>query len=229
MARSLAADGYAVAITCIKGRASAERLAAEIVAHGGRVGIFCFDVRERDAVAHAMADIAGALGPIDVVVSNAMSEHFPHPVEEQRWEQFLDLLEFSVKAPLSLLQSVLPAWKARKSGCFINIGSESFDLAKARSAAYLAAKAAMIGLTRSWAQELGPFNIRVNLVAPGFIPVERHSKVEPTELDNYAAQVPLRRMGTASEIADVVGFLASSRASFVTGQVFHVNGGRTMT
>lgn len=229
IAQALAADGYAVAITYARDHGAAERVVDAITARQGRAAASCFDVRDQVALADAMRKVALDLGPIEVIVSNAISEHVPRPIEDQTWGHYNELLEFSIKAPLSLMQCVLPDWKHRRSGCFINIGSESLALAKAESGPYLAAKAAMIGLSRSWAQELGPHNIRVNVVAPGFVPVERHVDVSAAEKQSYAHQVPLRRLGTTSEVADLVSFLASDRASFITGQVLYVNGGRTMT
>ncbi len=229
IAQGLAADGYAVAITYSRDHEAAERVVDAIAAREGRAAAFCFDVRDQAAVNDAMRKVTRELGPIEVIVSNAISEHVAQAIEDQTWDHYHELLEFSVRAPLSLLQSVLPDWKQRRSGCFISIGSESLALAKARSGPYLAAKAAMVGLSRSWAQELGPHNIRVNVVAPGFVPVERHAEVSVAEREGYAQQVPLRRLGATAEVADLVSFLASSRASFITGQVLHVNGGRTMT
>ena len=94
--------------------------------------------------------------------------------------------------------------------------------------AYSAAKGAQFSLTRTWARELGPLGITVNLVAPGWIPVERHAGVDPRHLEAYRNDVPLRRMGTPAEVADVVSFLASDAARFITGERITVNGGHVM-
>jgi 3-oxoacyl-[acyl-carrier protein] reductase len=94
--------------------------------------------------------------------------------------------------------------------------------------AYSAAKGAQISLTRTWARELGPWGITVNVVAPGWIPVERHAEVDPKYVEEYRREVPLQRMGTPGEIADVVAFLASEGARFITGERITVNGGHTM-
>lgn len=92
---------------------------------------------------------------------------------------------------------------------------------------YVTAKSAMVGMTRSWANELGPQGIRVNLIAPGFIPVERTAGVPQSAIDEYKAGVPLQRMGVPMDIANAVVFLASEEANFITGQCLAVNGGKT--
>ena len=118
--------------------------------------------------------------------------------------------------------------RARRFGRIIQIGSEVVELGNPRFANYVAAKAAQLGQTRSWARELGPDNITVNLVAPGWIPTERSLDASQADLDAYIAQVPLRRSGLPEEVARTVTFLASDAASFLTGQKLAVNGGNTL-
>jgi 3-oxoacyl-[acyl-carrier protein] reductase len=149
-------------------------------------------------------------------------------IEEQTWGSYLDQLEFFVKSPLLLLKQVLPGMKERGFGRIINIGSEVFELGNSRFANYVAAKGAQLGLTRSWAHELAPTGITVNLVAPGWIPTERHADASQEDLESYAANVPMKRMGTPEDVAKVVAFLASDAAGFITGQRFSVNGGNTL-
>jgi 3-oxoacyl-[acyl-carrier protein] reductase len=123
---------------------------------------------------------------------------------------------------------VLPDMKRRRSGRVINIGSEVFERGVAEFANYVAAKGAQLGLTRSWSQELAPWQITVNLVAPGWIPTERHAG-DPQEMkDAYARAVPMGHMGLAEDVAEAVAFLASDGAKFITGQKLSVNGGNTL-
>jgi 3-oxoacyl-[acyl-carrier protein] reductase len=117
--------------------------------------------------------------------------------------------------------------KATRAGRVIMIGSEVVDLGNANFSSYIAAKAAMIGLTRAWATEFGPWGITVNLVAPGWIPVERHAATPAETLAAYARGVPLGRQGVPTDIGEVVAFLASNSANFITGQCLNVNGGNT--
>jgi 3-oxoacyl-[acyl-carrier protein] reductase len=137
-------------------------------------------------------------------------------------------LEFFVKSPLLLLQAVLPGMKERKYGRVIQIGSEVMELGNPRFANYVAAKGAQLGQTRSWARELGPYGITVNLVAPGWIPVERHAEAPAEELEAYRSGVPLGYQGKPEDVGRMVAFLASEEAGFITGQKFAVNGGNTL-
>lgn len=228
ISKSLAADGHAVAVNFAHDEAGAERVVAAIAAAGGNARAYRFDVTDEAAIASGMKAIAADLGNIKVIVSNAIGRHQPKPIEEQSWRGHLDQLEFCVKAPLILLQQVVGEWKATRSGCFIGIGSEVVNMGNPRSAAYVGAKAAMVGLVRSWARELGPYDIRVNLVEPGFIPVERHADVTQETFDAYRRDVAMDRFGVPADIGAMVAFLASPGANFVTGQTIAVNGGRTL-
>ncbi len=159
------------------------------------------------------------------VVANATGPQPPIAVEELTWQAYLDQLMFFVLSPTLLVQAALPAMKEYRHGRVIMIGSDMVDRAKPLWSAYSAAKAAQAGLTKVWARELGPHGITVNLVAPGFIPVERH---EGADTESYRSEVPLGRMGTPDDIAGMVGYLASDPAGFVTGQRITVNGAHTL-
>jgi 3-oxoacyl-[acyl-carrier protein] reductase len=120
--------------------------------------------------------------------------------------------------------------KASRFGRVINIGSEQFEVADANNAHYVASKGAMVGLTRSWANELGSFGITVNMVAPGWIAREGHGVKDdkPTPaLQNYLSDLAPGRVGTPDDVAAVVSFLAGEGGAFVTGQRIAVNGGKT--
>jgi 3-oxoacyl-[acyl-carrier protein] reductase len=149
------------------------------------------------------------------------------PLEDYAWRDFQDQLDFFVKAPVLLTQATLAGMKRTRWGRIILIGSEVVDLGNANFSAYVAAKAAMVGLARAWATEFGPWQITVNLVAPGWIPVERHAGTPHEALAAYAAGVPLQRQGMPADIAGAVAYLASDEAAFVSGQCLAVNGGNT--
>lgn len=227
IARTLAADGWAIAVNYANDDVGAQKVIDDIRAAGGTACAARFSVIERDQVSAGLSAIAEQLGPVDLVVNNATGPQPFLEIMEQSWRTYLDQLEFFCKAPLEILQALLPDWRARKSGRIINIGSEVAELGNPAFADYAAAKGAMLSMTRSWASELAPEGITCNLIAPGWIPVKRHEGIEQEAFDHYIDRTPAGHFGTPQNIADAVAFLASSRADFITGQKLAVNGGRT--
>ncbi|GAA1014502.1 3-oxoacyl-ACP reductase [Acrocarpospora pleiomorpha] len=225
IADRLAADGWHVALNYAHDTAGATGVAERIKARGHSVALARFDVTDEEQVRAALAE----LGPIAVVVNNATGPQPLIPVDQVTWEDHLKQLRFFVKAPLLILQAVLPDMRAAGTGRIINVGSEVVDLGNREMSAYVSAKAAMHGLTRTWARELGPYGITVNTVEPGWIPVERHAGVTDAEFADYLRGTALSHMGEPADVADVVAFLASSDSRYVTGQRLAVNGGKTMT
>lgn len=228
IAERLAGDGWAVAVNDLPTMLSAaEEVAAGITARGGKAVAVGADVTDEGQV-HALVErVSESLGPVGVLVVNATG---PQPVirlEALTWQDHLGHLELFVKSPTLLTQAVLPGMKVAGRGRIIQIGSEMAETALAGWSHYVAAKSAQLGLTRCWARELGPFNITVNLVAPGWMPVERHADATAEELADYVADVPLGRIGSPNDVAATVAFLASDDAAFLTGQCMPVNGGRT--
>ncbi len=228
IARRLAAEGASVAVNYFGSPDMAKDVVQQIRKAGGVAEAFRASVVDEKEVADLVAQTQKAFGPIDIVVANATG---PQPfvrIEELTWRICLDQLEFFVKSPMLLMQAVVGSMKARRYGRFINIGSEVFERGVAQFSNYVSAKGAQLGLTRSWAMELAPHQITVNLVAPGWIPTERHTN-DPQELkDDYARQVPMGRMGVIDDIGYAVAFLASDRAQFITGQKLSVNGGNSL-
>lgn len=224
---SLAAQDWAVAVNYAHDDHGAARTVDAIREDGGAALASCFDVTDASAVAVGIEHIVRELGPVDLIVNNATGPQGAVPIADQTWELYERHLEYFVKAPLLLLQAVLPDWTRRKSGRVINIGSEVTKVGSPFDAHYVAAKSAMVGLTRSWASELGPQGITVNLVSPGWTPVERHQGTSKGEYDAHILKVPLGRMGLPKDVAGAVVFLASHAGDYLTGQELVVNGGRT--
>ena len=228
IARKLAARGAKVAINYFGSADKAQSLVATINGQGGSAAAFKADVRDETEVAAMIAAIAKSLGPVDIVVPNATGPQPNVKLEDLTWRHCLDQLEFFVKSPLLLTKAVLPGMKARKWGRIVQIGSEVFEKGVPEFSNYVSAKGAQLGLTRSWAMELAPHGITVNLVAPGWIPTERHVGDSQALKDSYAAGVPMKHMGEADDIAEAVAYLASDGAKFVTGQKISVNGGNSL-
>jgi 3-oxoacyl-[acyl-carrier protein] reductase len=228
IARTLAARGAKVAVNYFGSEGKALALVKDIQRGGGVAQALRADVRDEAEVARLVRETVGLLGPVDVLVVNATGLQPFIKLEELTWRTCLDQLEFFVKSPVLLAKAVVPGMKQRGWGRIIQIGSEVFERGVPEFSNYASAKGAQLGLTRSWAMELAPHGITVNLVAPGWIPTERH-RDDPQELkDAYAAAVPMKRMGEAQDVAEAVAFLAGEGAKFITGQRVSVNGGNTL-
>jgi len=228
IAWQLALDGLAVAVNFHQNTEQADKLVLRIVEAGGQAAAFQADVTNEAAVDDLVGRVEDVLGGVDVLVINATGPQPASAVHDVSWEAMLEQLNFFVKSPILLLKRVLPGMKARQSGRVIHIGSDVVDTLPQGSSAYIAAKTAQLGLARSWAKELAPWSITVNTVAPGWIPVERHTGRPRDVWLAYAAKVPLRRMGAPEDVAAAVSFLASDAAAFITGARLAVNGGITL-
>lgn len=228
MARELASAGWAVAVNYAHDDEGARSVVETIRSSGGAAFAARFSVLDREQIVAGLKSIEREIGPVDLIVNNATGPQPGMPLMEQSWRGYLDQLEFFVKGPLELLQALLPGWRHRKSGRVINIGSEMAELGSALYGHYVSAKGAMLSMTRSWANELAPEGITVNLVAPGWIPVERHAGAPKEKIDHYLDRTPMGHFGSPEDIAHIVVFLASEKANFITGQKVAVNGGRTL-
>jgi 3-oxoacyl-[acyl-carrier protein] reductase len=162
-----------------------------------------------------------------VLVVNATGAQPPAPLDD--WDRHVDMLGFFVRSPVLLGAAVLAGMRERGGGRIVHVDSEVVDKPPPGMSAYVTAKTAQLGLIRSWARELAGDGITVNAVAPGFIPVERHTDVGDAERARYGATVPAGRFGTPEEVAAAVSFFASADAGFITGQRIVVDGGRGLT
>ncbi|MDP4161901.1 MAG: SDR family oxidoreductase [Bacillota bacterium] len=224
---SLAEEGSFVIVNYLRDRDSAKNVVTQIKELGGRACEIQGDITEEARIGTLIRkseEMAGA--PIQIIVNNATGPQPELSLEDVTWEDYENQLNYFVKAPLLILKEMLPSLKIT-GGSIINIGSEVVHIGNAHFSNYVTAKSAMLGMTRSWASELGKYGIRVNLVNPGFIPVERHTDLSSHIIDQYKAQLPLQRMGVPVDLANMVVFLASDDSSFITGQSLTVNGGNT--
>ena len=214
-----------MAINYHHGHAAAEAVVGVVRQAGGVADLFAADVTDEQSVATLFDEVAQRLGPVTAVVANATGPQPEVALEDLTWQTYLDQLEFFVKSPTLLVQAALPTMRATGGGRVILIGSDLADRAAPLTSAYAAAKNAQVGLTKVWAKELGAHGITVNLVQPGWIPVERHHGIDTA---TYVAEVPLRRMGTPDDVAATVAHLASEAGGFITGQRITINGGHVM-
>ncbi|MBM7580135.1 SDR family NAD(P)-dependent oxidoreductase [Jeotgalibacillus terrae] len=228
IAVKLAEAGAKVIVNYYNNQDKAEEIVREIHAFGGEAVAIQADVTSHEGV-DKLVTISNQTfqQPIEILVNNATGPQPELSLEDVTWEDYLDQLHFTVKAPLLLTKAVMTAMKENQWGRIINIGSEVVELGNPEFSNYVTAKSAVIGMTRSWANELGKHNITVNAVHPGFIPVERHGEVTEESASDYVAGVPLQRLGKPEDIAGMVRFLASDEGDFVTGQNINVNGGKT--
>jgi 3-oxoacyl-[acyl-carrier protein] reductase len=226
--RKLGDCGAKVAVNYFASPDKAQRVVEQIRQSRGTAEAFQADVRDETEVTRLVEQVRKTFGPIDILVINATGPQSFIPIEELTWRHSLDMLEFFVKSPLLLVQAVVGSMKEGRSGRIINIGSEVVERGVPEFSHYVAAKGAQLGFTRSWAMELAPWQITVNLVAPGWIPTERHVNDPQEAKDAYARTVPMKHMGMPEDVAEAVAFLASDGAKFITGQKLAVNGGNTL-
>lgn len=227
IAESLGRRGAKVAMNFANNVERAERGLAQVRATGVDAALFRADVCDPAAVEQLVADVAAKLGPVDILVPNATGPQPQRPIEEYDWDFYQEMLDFFVKSPYLLTRAILPHLKEQRWGRIVNIGSEVVDRAVPSFSAYVAAKGAQRAWTRSMSQELAPWNITVNMVSPGWIPVERHES-DPQEMkDEYRAIIPLDRWGVPGDIGEAVAHFATEAGGFSTGQTLVVNGGNT--
>ena len=219
VAKRLAEDGFSVIVVGRNADRGADTV-REITEMGGSARFVAADLDKPDDIQRLAIEV----GDIDVLVNNAGHSVFG-PTEELKVEQFDSLFASNVRAPYFLVAAFAPAMAARGTGSIINIGSMSGSLGlPGGSAAYGATKAALAALTRGWTAEYSPRGVRINTVAPGPI----YTRPEARELfDALGETTALHRAAQPAEIAEVVAFLASPRASYVTGALVAADGGRT--
>ncbi|WP_422924851.1 SDR family oxidoreductase [Singulisphaera sp. PoT] len=228
MARSLGERGAKVAVNYFGSPEKAKAVAEAVRKSGGEADIFKADVRDEAEVEKLAANVVSRFGPIDILVINATGPQPFIPIEDLTWRDCLDQLEFFVKSPVLLTKAVIGSMKERRYGRIIQIGSEVLEMGVPKFSNYVSAKGAQLGLTRSWSREFAEWGITVNLVAPGWIPTERHVDDSQKMKDAYAAAVPMRHMGEPADIVETVAFLATEGAKFITGQKISVNGGNSL-
>lgn len=225
-------EGAKVAITYHANRSGAEEVADEVGAAGGEAMVVALDLGEKDSIRSAVDAVVECWGGIDVLVANAVEWGTPpspwnSPLfEELPREQWERMLRTSVDGVFHTIQAALPSMRERGWGRIVMLSSGAVEYGMLGGGAYGAAKAALHGLSRSLARELGPSGILVNVVMPGLVITERNLKVIPEQVrETVANESPSGRLSTPEEVASSIVFLASKANGNTTGEILRVAGG----
>jgi 3-oxoacyl-[acyl-carrier protein] reductase len=226
VARALVQDGASVVVS---GRDAArlESAVAELEALGGAVLAVTSDASRREDADALIEATRERFGRIDVLVNNAgiTRDQLLVRMKDEDWDR---VMETNLRGVFLLTRAAGKTMMRQRSGRIINMASTAGAMGNAGQVNYSAAKAGVIGLTKAAARELAHWNILVNCVAPGLVETDMTAAIPAEAREALLQQVPLKRMGTAREVAEVVRFLAGDGAAYVTGQVIHVNGGLYM-
>jgi 2-hydroxycyclohexanecarboxyl-CoA dehydrogenase len=230
-AMRLASEGIAVGVLDLDG-ASAQKVADEIKAAGGQAIALQASVADRGQVTAAIAKLREAFGPVTIAVNNAGMTGFV-PFKELTDAQWDKMLEINLKGTFIVTQVCLPDMEAAKWGRIVNISSSSAQTGATNMAHYSASKGAMITLTRSLAQELGPLGITVNNIPPGSVMQTLMSEANKDRFqipyETLVQTIPVRRTGVPDDIANACAWLCREETGYVTGQTIGVNGGRVVS
>ena len=225
IARRLATEGCITIVTDIR-----QELLDEVAAEGWSALQLICDVRDSAQTRAAVETIAERFGRLDILVNNAgVANGGPtETLSEETWDLNFDV---NLKGTMLMAQAAIPVMKRQRSGRIINASSFAAIIPSLGSAAYAASKAGIVSLTRVLAGELGPFDITVNCYAPGMIPTDMNGFANrpPAEQERLLDTLSLRRWGKPEEVADLICFLASDQASYITGAMIEVDGGKLAT
>lgn len=222
-----AQNGYNVAIAYHHAEKKAKDLCERLCANGLQAAAFGADVAVRDEAFDLVRRTEETFGSIDVLVNNAGISQFGlfTDLSQQDWRAICGT---NLDGSIFCAQAAAKSMVRRQSGVIINTASMWGEVGASCEVAYSVTKAALIGLTKALAKELGPSNIRVNCVSPGMIDTEMNRRLTAEDVAALAEETPLGRVGTPQEVAQTTLFLASAQASFITGQVLSCNGGFIM-
>ena len=219
----LAKAGYDVAISYAGNEEAANKTVAELKDLGVQAKAYKFDVSDKEACAKAVEEVLSDFGKLDVLVNNAgiTRDGLFMRMSAENWEAVINT---NLNSAFYMTSPVIKTMMKQRYGCIINMSSIVGVMGNAGQANYSAAKAGLIGFTKSLAKELGSRNIRVNAIAPGFIQTDM---TKDLDTEKIAEHIPMKRLGQPEDIAKAVRFLAED-GLYITGQVIHVNGGMIM-
>lgn len=224
IALQLAMDGYDVSFCYRQAAEAAMEVEKKILQLGRRVYHRCCDVADFVAVREFVQATEDNLGPPQVVINSAgiIKDNPLVLMENEAWDV---VISTNLNGVFNVCRSTVFNLMKRKRGCIINISSVAGVYGYATQTNYSASKAGVIGFSKALAKELGSLGIRVNVIAPGAIDTEIIKEVDPKMMEKIISSIPLRRIGHAQEVADLVSFLVSDKAGYITGQVIQIDGG----
>ncbi len=225
ISRVIAKHGAIVAVNYANSADKAHAVVREIESAGGRAKAFAADVRDAAQVNAMVTEIVAQFGRLDGVVNNAIAGKQNGPMKDATAADYTNAFDYGCHAVLNTIRAAQPIFKQQGGGRIVNIVTELWNLAPADWSVYMAGKGAMVGLSRSLSAELGPDNITVNMVAPGWMADEKVDTSSEAS-QKFAASNPIRRHGSADEIGNACVFFLSDLSSYVTGTYLPVSGGR---
>jgi 3-oxoacyl-[acyl-carrier protein] reductase len=228
VAERLARDGCAVVI--LDNNEAGGRVATALQERGGQATFVLLDVTRETDVQKTFEKIISDHGRIDVLVNVAGGSLHRHKIEEFPLEHWQTVIDVNLTSTFLCCRAAIGVMKSQKSGAIVNISSDIGFSGDPSRSAYAAAKAGIVGFSKTLALELAPFGVRANVVAPGRIATPRvRATYSDAEWEAAAKRIPLGRAGEPEDIAEAVAFLASDSSRHMTGQTLHINGGRIMT
>ena len=227
VAERFAKEGYNLVLNYVSENTDIESIKNNFKEYGNEVLILKADVSKFDECENLVKETISKFGNIDVRVNNAgiTKDALIAMIKEEAFDRVIDI---NLKGTFNMTRNVVPYMMKKRCGNIVNISSVVGVAGNAGQSNYAASKAGIIGFTKSLAKELSARNIRVNAVAPGFIDTDMTSVLTDKVKENIYAQIPLKRMGDAKEVANVVYFLSNDESSYITGQVINVDGGMVM-